>query len=91
MQVNPNNHSGPVFRAYWKSLPPASGGHGADTAQFDRASALDRAMSDTPGVRAGEVERARTLIGDVSYPPAETIQRIASLLAVNVNAAPADI
>lgn len=90
MQVSPNNNSGPVSRTYWKSFPPAPGGHGADTAQFDRAAALNRALADTPDVRPSEVERARDLIGDVSYPPPETIKRIASLLALNLKAEPAD-
>ncbi|MBI5800014.1 MAG: hypothetical protein HZA92_04715 [Verrucomicrobia bacterium] len=90
MQVSPNNNTGPVIRAYWKASPPVPGGHGADTAQFDRATALNRSLADTPGVRPGEVERARELIGNVSYPPAETIKRIASLLAVNIKDAPAD-
>lgn len=90
MQISPNNSSGPVSRTYWKSIPPAPGGHGVDTAQFDRAAALNRALADTPDLRANEVERARELIGDVSYPPAETIQRIASLLATNLGDEAAD-
>lgn len=90
MQVSPNNSSGPVSRTYWKSFPPAPGGHGVDTAQFDRATALNRALEDTPDLRPAEVERARGLIGDVSYPPPETIKRIASLLALNTQDEPAD-
>lgn len=90
MQISPNNSSGPVGRTYWKSFAPAPGGPGVDTAQFDHAAALNRALADTPDLRAGEVERARELIGDVSYPPAETIKRIASLLATNLGDETAD-
>ena len=54
------------------------------------AAALDRALADTPDLRADRVERARELIRDVSYPPEETIQRIASLLATNLGKEPGD-
>ncbi len=91
MQISPNSNSGPVTRTYWKAFPSAPGNHGADSAQFDQAAALNRALADTPDLRPGEVERARALIGDVTYPPRETIQRIASLLALNVPDEPADI
>lgn len=90
MQVSPNSNSGPVPRAGWRAFQRAAGGGGADTAQFDRATALDRALMDTPDLRPGEVARARVLIGDVSYPPPQTIQRIASLLAMDVAAGLAD-
>lgn len=90
MQVSPNSNSGPVIRTHWKSFAPAPGGDGADTAQFDRTTALNRALADTPDLRPAEVERARDLIGDVSYPPPETIKRIASLLATNLSDEAAD-
>lgn len=91
MQISPNSNTGPVPRTWWKALPPAPGGQGADTAQFDRAAALNRALADTPEGRPGEVERARELIGDVTYPPPETIKRIASLLALHLEDEPAEI
>ncbi len=90
MQISPNSNSGPVNRTYWKAFPSAPGGHGVDTAQFDGAAALNRALADTPELRPEAVERARELIGDVTYPPPETIKRIASLLALNVQDEPAD-
>ena len=90
MQVSPNHGSGPVSRTWLKAPSSAPGGTKADTVRFDGAAALDRALADTPDLRADRVERARELIRDVSYPPEETIQRIASLLATNLGKEPGD-
>ncbi len=90
MQVSPNSNHGPVTWTSWKSFQRAASSGGADTAQFDHATALDRALMDTPDLRPGEVERARVLIGDVSYPRPESVRRIASLLATNLADEPAD-
>ena len=81
MQITPNNGSGPVSRNWPKATPPASGATSSEGASFDGAAALNRALADTPDLRADQVERARLLIGNVNYPPAQTIRRIASLLA----------
>lgn len=54
----------------------------ADQVNFSATEAVDKALSATPDVRAEEVERARQLIGDPSYPPPETIRKLSELLAV---------
>jgi len=43
---------------------------------------LTPALAETPDMRPEAVARARELIEDVHYPPAETTQRIARLLAL---------
>jgi hypothetical protein len=43
---------------------------------------LTRALAATPDMRPEAVARARELIEAVHYPPAETTQRIAHLLAM---------
>lgn len=81
MQVSPNNNTGPVPRIYGKPLAAKPGGDSSDSARFEAAAALERALSDTPEVRASEVERARDLIADKNYPPPATLKLIGSLLA----------
>ncbi len=57
----------------------------ADSVQFDQTRDLDDALRTTTDVRPDEVQRAQQLIGDVTYPPPETIRRIAALLAMNLD------
>ncbi|MEW6158462.1 MAG: hypothetical protein AB1813_13600 [Verrucomicrobiota bacterium] len=56
-----------------------------DQVQFTQAEGLNAALKQTPAIRPGVVERARDLVGDVSYPPRETIRSIAELLALHLN------
>jgi hypothetical protein len=60
----------------------------ADTVSFQRVEALDQALQATPTVRTEEIARARELIGDVKYPPADTINSIAALLALKMGVTP---
>jgi hypothetical protein len=55
-----------------------------DTTSFYRVAELDRSLQATPVVRPEAVERAKALISDVKYPPADTIQGIAALLALKL-------
>lgn len=55
-----------------------------DTASFRRSEALNHALQATPAARPEAVARARELISDVLYPPADTIEGIAALLALNM-------
>lgn len=59
----------------------------SDTVSFQRVEALDQALQTTPSVRTEEITRARDLIGDVKYPPADTINGIAVLLALKMGVA----
>jgi hypothetical protein len=62
----------------------------ADTTSFIRAEALDQALQAIPAVRPEAVARARELVSNVKYPPADTIQGIAALLALKIKGAGAD-
>jgi hypothetical protein len=55
-------------------------------AEFGSSQALETKLAVLPATRAAAVERARDLIGDTTYPPRETIQRIATLLALEIQA-----
>jgi hypothetical protein len=51
---------------------------------FENARALTSALNDTPSVRDDVVRRATGLVGDVNYPPPETIRMISNLLAIQM-------
>ena len=51
---------------------------------FENARALTSALHDTAAVREDVVRRATELVGDVNYPPPETIRMISTLLAIQM-------
>jgi hypothetical protein len=53
-----------------------------DTAVFQAAVQVRQTLREVPDVRPEIVERARRLVGDPGYPPRETLQKIATLLAI---------
>jgi hypothetical protein len=65
---------------------PGNGGTRAsqDEVAFENARALTSALHDTPSVRDEVVRRATGLVGDVNYPPPETIRMISNLLAIQL-------
>jgi hypothetical protein len=48
---------------------------------------LEARFTDAPDIRPDVVARARALVADPQYPPAETIRKIANLLAINFDSA----
>ena len=56
-----------------------------DEVAFENARALTSALQDTPAVRQEIVRRASELVGDVNYPPPETIRMISHLLAIQMH------
>jgi hypothetical protein len=63
-----------------KRSSPAAQAVPADNS-FASSAALEGALKSIPDVRAAAVDRARQLIADPNYPPAETISKLASFLA----------
>lgn len=53
---------------------------------FERAAALEKTLKEIPLVRAEKVQHARSLVADVKYPPEETLDRLANLLALHMSA-----
>ena len=49
---------------------------------FENSRALEARLEQLPSVRADKLETGRRLVGDPAYPPRETIERIATLLAI---------
>jgi hypothetical protein len=67
----------PVSR---REAPPAVRGE----QPFERAAALEKALKEIPLVRTDKVGHAKNLVADVKYPPEETLDRIANLLAIHL-------
>jgi hypothetical protein len=61
------------------SRPPQ---RGVDEATFAASERIDQALASVPDSRPAEVERAKGLVNLVQYPPAETMRKIARLLAM---------
>jgi hypothetical protein len=53
--------------------------------EFRAAAALERALELRPDVRPERVEEVRNLVGQPTYPPQETIRKIANLLALRLS------
>ena len=51
---------------------------------FENSRALEARLEAIPDVRREVVEYGRRLVGDPAYPPRETIQLIATLLAMEL-------
>jgi hypothetical protein len=64
------------------------GGQAAKAVQeevaFENSRALTTALKNTPESREDVVRRATELIGDVNYPPPDTIRMISNLLAIQM-------
>ena len=54
---------------------------------FENSRALEARLDQLPDVRPDVLETGRRLVGDPAYPPRETIKRIATLLAIEVQKA----
>lgn len=50
----------------------------------ENVESLKNAINNIPLVRPEKVERARSLVADVEYPPNEVLQSISNLLAMNI-------
>lgn len=88
MQINTNYHFSPVGGASGVKpatavAKPAAGPAPAteDVASFPNATALNKALTQTPDIRADKVARAKELVKQSDYPPAEMVKKIGELLA----------
>src|SRR5438128_99750 len=67
------------------ATPPHSETAEAEAAvAFENVRALNSALRDTPVSRNDVIKRATELVGDVNYPPRETIAKISHLLAMRL-------
>lgn len=51
--------------------------------EFENSHALEARLQELPDLRPDKTDQAKRLVGDPTYPPRETIQRLAALLAID--------
>ena len=91
MEIRPNTNIDSVTRVKNAPSPPSRPIHAdASVSAFEGSRALEAQLSDVPEARPDRVARARHLIGDPAYPPRETIQKLAVLLAMSAKDHSAD-
>jgi hypothetical protein len=61
-----------------KQRPTAAAG---ELVPFPATAALERDLRNTPEVRPEKVAAAKKLVASADYPPAETLDRVADLMA----------
>ena len=87
MEIKLNRNIDSVARVV-NTQPKASRPIDSDSAlsAFENSRALEARLEQLPDVRPEKLEMGRRLVGDPAYPPRETIQRIAALLAMEARA-----
>ncbi|HUA68237.1 MAG TPA: hypothetical protein VMA13_06790 [Candidatus Saccharimonadales bacterium] len=75
----------PVSQTPVRRVPsqPAS-----NTMSFQYTQALEQTLKETPTVRPDAVSRAAALLSDPNYPSDETLDRVAGVLARNIQNTP---
>ena len=81
IEFNPSRAASPLANqpmAKGRSAPPP------ETMSLGNAEALKAAVNKIPLSRSEQVDRARALVSDAAYPPADVLNAIASVLAKNI-------
>ncbi|MCC6233728.1 MAG: hypothetical protein IT580_13845 [Verrucomicrobiales bacterium] len=85
MEVHANNNTNGVDPVrFSRTAPRRPAEPTQDQTSFEGVNAVNRALEATPASRSEAVDRATGLIGDLTYPPRETIQRLSHLLALKL-------
>jgi hypothetical protein len=84
MEVQPNHPAGginqsPAVRAEARRLKEPT-----EQVNFAQSAAVEQALQKSPEIRTDAVDRARSLVGNINYPPPETIRRLSNLLAMHL-------
>lgn len=85
--VNSVNAAGsaPAARAVTASRVSQTSRAVEDDVAIENTRALRKALDDTPYLRDEVIKRAAAMVGDVTYPPPETIRMISHLLAIKLS------
>ena len=84
MEINLNQPLASLPQVHGTGKAVAKKKAAVDAAEFPQTEALNKALANTQDVRPEVVARAKKLVSDPHYPPAEMIKRIANLLANNL-------
>ena len=91
MEIKLNTNLDSVARIASAQRPVRVSQTTATVDSFASSQALDARLAELPEVRPGMVDYARNVIGDPIYPPTEVTTRIATLLAMQIEASDKDI
>jgi hypothetical protein len=83
MEIGHNFDVNAVNRALAARSSPVERPAAQGRPSFENTEALDQALRNEAQTRPGVVTHAKHYIGDVTYPPSETIAKIAHLLAIH--------
>lgn len=84
MEIKLNSNIDSVARMQnIRSNVPREVQNGTEIPVFENSKALEKQLKDLPEVRTEKLERARSLVGHPQYPPSETMNGLANLLAVH--------
>lgn len=87
MEINFHLRNLDAIRAPLAAKPDQRSAQAAqDEVAFENSRALTSALKNTPESRDDVVRRATELVGDINYPPPETIRMISNLLAIQMQA-----
>ena len=87
MEIQPSSNSSPLPTAAlrWAHRPVTAA---TDGSEFATTGALHRALDATTDIRPEAVTRGRALAESEQYPPAQTLQRLARLFAIEFGTQP---
>lgn len=85
MEIRPNENAINLSPAsnHGRTVVPATP-RPIDEVNLEDSVAVDRALRETPDIRPEVIERAKTLVGDPTYPPQEAIRSLSHLLAMHL-------
>ena len=82
MDIKPDPNINPVRKGAQRRTRAT--GVARDGREFTKTEAIHKALELSPDVRSEKVAAGKLLLGDVHYPPPDTIHRIANLLASTI-------
>ena len=83
MRVNPHSET-PISTGITNRAPVQEPRLEQDKVMLDTSEKLSQALQATPEVRADQVERAKSLLQDASYPPEILVRKLSALLAIHM-------
>ncbi len=87
MDIKLNPHLETISKVVTSQVRPREAATRTDDVDLVKSRALEARLAESPEVRAEVVERGKELAANPKYPPGETIQKIANLLAINYETA----
>lgn len=84
MEVQPNHAAGGINPTTTVRTEARRPKETTEQVNFAQSAAVEQALQKSPNVRTDAVERAKALVGNISYPPPETIRRLSNLLAMHL-------